>query len=221
MPISSKTTIRQVIADIDRRFPNTYTNDDKMYWINDSMKQIYTDLAIPEFYSFGTIKGQNLYILPEDCVMENIKNVEISEKVKDPINNDYGAFHSLRFALRNKKMYERSYFDATNGMIGLYPAPEKSGYKINIYYSKRPKMITSLDDYIELDDRYASLVTYLVIRTIAMSGHNPDTEIANQYTLEYNTLLQEAKESKYEEQQKYPIIRDEIVPRLKYRRHRR
>lgn len=221
MPISSKTTIRQVIADIDRRFPNTYTNEDKIFWINDSMKQIFTDLAIPEFYSFGTIRGQNLYVLPDNCTMENIKNVEMSENAKSSTNEDYGNFRSLRFALRDKNMYERSYFDATNGMIGLYPTPEKSGYKINIYYNKRPKMITSLDDYIELDDRYASLITYLVIRIIAMSGHNPDTEIANQYTLEYNTLIQEAREAKYEEQQKYPLIRDEIVPRLKYRRHRR
>ena len=220
MGVSSKTTIRQIIADIRRRYPNTYTDEDIIFWINDSMKQVFTDLAIPEFYSFGTIKGQNLYVLPEDCVMENIKNVEMSDNAKTPTNNDYGNFRALKHSLRDKKMYERSYYDATNGMIGLYPVPEKSGYRINVYYNKRPKMITSLDDYIELDDRYSSLITFLVIRIIAMSGHNPDTEIANQYTLEYNTLLVDARESKYEDQQKYPIIRDEALPRLKYRRHR-
>ena len=220
MPISSKTTIRQIIADIDRRYPNTYSNEDKIYWMNDAMKQIFTDIAIPEFYSFSTIRGQNLYVLPEDCTMEHIKNVEMSEKAKSVTNSDYGTFYSLQNSLRDRNMHKKSYYDATNGMIGLYPIPDKSGYKINVYYNKRPKMITSLDDYIELDDRYSSLVTFLVIRTIAMSGHNPDVEIANQYTLEYNTLLQDARESKYEDHQKYPRTRDEKLPQLKYRRRR-
>ena len=43
---------------------------------------------------------------------------------------------------------------------------------------------------------------------IAMSGHNPDTELANEYILLYNNLVQKANENKNELQQRYPVIRD-------------
>ena len=117
-------------------------------------------------------------------------------------------------------MYKASYYDATDNCIGIYPVPEKSGYKINIYYNKRPKAIMNLDDYIELDERYVDLVKYDVLSVIAMSGHNPDIEIANEYILLYNNLIQEANQSKYEDQQQYPTIRDERRNSLRYRRRR-
>ena len=43
---------------------------------------------------------------------------------------------------------------------------------------------------------------------IAMSGHNPDTELANEYILLYNNLVARANENKNEQEQRYPIIRD-------------
>lgn len=219
MAIVSRTTAKQLINDIDKRYPNTYTTEDKIIWINDTMKQIYKDLSVQEFYSFMTMKGQRQYVLPENCSIDNIKNVEKSEKVITINNRDYGNFNALKFSLRNQEMFEPSYYDGTQGTIGLYPEPDGK-YKINIYYNKKPKMITNIDDYIELDERYTDLVKYNVLSIIAMSGHNPDIEIANQYILLYNNLIQEANQSKYEDQQQYPKIRDEQRARLKYRRRR-
>ena len=116
-------------------------------------------------------------------------------------------------------MHEPSYYDGTEGTIGLYPIP-KGTYRINIFYNKKPKMITNIDNYIELDDRFIDLVKYKVLSIIAMSGHNPDIEIANEYILLYNNLVHEANQSKYEDQQKYSVIRDEQRKRLKYLRRR-
>ena len=69
-------------------------------------------------------------------------------------------------------------------------------------------MVTKRDDYIELDDNYVDLVKYNVISIIAMSGHNPDIELANEYILLYNNLVMKANENKNEQQQRYPVIRD-------------
>ena len=219
MAIVSRTTANQLITDIDVRYPNTYSSSDKIRWINDTMKEIYKDLAIQDFYCFNTIKGQNLYTLPENCSIDNIKNIEISTKAKTVTNSDWGDFKALRSATRNEKMHEPSYYDATEGLLGLYPVPTGT-YRINVFYNKKPKMVTSVDDYIELDDRYVDFVKYKVLSIIAMSGHNPDIEIANEYILLYNNLVQEANQSKYEDQQKYAKIRDELRPRLKYARRR-
>lgn len=219
MAIVSRTSARQLIADIDRRFPNSYSEQDKVDWINDTMKEIYKDLSIQEFYSFITVKNQNLYVLPGDCSIDNIKNATISSKAKTPTNSDWGVFRALKNSLRDKKMHKPSFYDGTEGMFGIFPTPMGS-YKVNIYYNKRPKMITSIDDFIELDDRFTDLVKFKVLSIIAMSGHNPDIEIANQYILLYNNLVQEANQSKYEDQQEYPVIRDEGRASLKWRRRR-
>lgn len=219
MAIISRTTAKQLLTDIDRRYPSTYAEEDKIAWINDTMKEIYKDLAIQEFYSFNTIKGQNLYSLPDDCSIDNIKNVEISSMEKTATNSDWGEFKSLKNSLRDQEMYEPSYYDGTEGLLGIFPTP-KGTYKINVFYNKKPKMITNVDDYIELDDRYTDLVKFKVLSIIAMSGHNPDIEIANQYILLYNNLVQEANQSKYEDQQQYPKVRDEQKPRVKYIRRR-
>ena len=69
-------------------------------------------------------------------------------------------------------------------------------------------MVTSRDDFIELDDNYIDLVKFNVMSIIAMSGHNPDVELANEYILLYNNLVMKANENKNEQQQRYPIIRD-------------
>ena len=57
MAIISRTTAKQLLTDIERRYPNTYAEEDKIAWINDTMKEIYKDLAIQEFYSFNMIKA--------------------------------------------------------------------------------------------------------------------------------------------------------------------
>ena len=98
------------------------------------------------------------------------------------------------------------YYDGREGLIGIYPTP-KDIRKVDVYYMKKPKMITSEDDYIELDDNYIDLVKYNVMSIIAMSGYNPDTELANEYILLYNNLVQKANENKNEQQQRYPVIR--------------
>ena len=120
---------------------------------------------------------------------------------------DWGDFEELKSYLPNEKLTINGFYDGREGAIGLYPVPSDVR-KIDVYYLKKPKMVTKLDDYIELDDNYIDLVKYNVMSIIAMSGHNPDIELANEYILLYNNLVQRANENKNEQQQRYPIIRD-------------
>lgn len=213
----SRTTVKQLLDDIQTRLPNTYDDDRLMLWINETMKKIYKDLAIQEYYSFETSKGQKLYSLPSDCSIDMIKNVVMSTNSKNSNNSNWGNFEKLRFYDLKESMSGKGYYDGTEGTIGIFPTPIDSR-KINIYYHKKPKMVTSLDDNIEIDDNYVDLVKYNVLSIIAMSGHNPDTELANEYILLYNNLVQKANENKNENQQKYTTIRDEYQSRFKWRR---
>ena len=208
MAIVSRTTVGQVLEDIAIRLPHEYQKETLYRWINETMKKIYKDLAIQSQYTFTTSAGQELYSLPEDCSIDMISYVTRSNKARDQFNPyDWGGFTELRSYLPEENMIEEGYFDGREGLIGLYPCP-KDVRKIDIYYWKKPKMVTNDSDYIELNDNYIDLVKYNVMSIIAMSGHNPDVELANEYILLYNNLVQQANEAKNEQEQRYPIIRD-------------
>ena len=80
MSIVSRTTVRQVLNDIKIRLPHSYDEDSLFLWINETMKKIYKDLAIQSKYSFTTRSGQEQYVLPEDCSIDMINSVTISDK---------------------------------------------------------------------------------------------------------------------------------------------
>ena len=216
MSIMSRTTVRQVLDDIQIRLPHTYNESSLFLWINETMKKIYKDLAIQNKYSFTTRAGQKQYVLPQDCGIDMIDSVTISEKARDQNNPyDWGNFNELISYLPNNEMTDAGYYDGREGTIGIYPEP-KDVRKVDIYYRKKPQMVTSLDDYIELDDNYVDLVKYNLMNIIALSGHNPDIELANEYILLYNNLVQKANENKNEQQQRCPVIRNVV----KYKRRR-
>lgn len=208
MAIVSRTTVKQVLDDIQIRLPHEYSQDTLFLWINETMKKIYKDLAIQSQYSFITSAGQELYSLPEDCSIDMISYVTKSNKARNGDNPyDWGGFKQLKSYLPEENMIEEGYYDGREGLLGLYPCP-KDVRKIDVYYWKKPKMVTSETDYIELNDNYIDLVKYNVMSIIAMSGHNPDIELANEYILLYNNLVQQANEAKNEQEQKYPLIRN-------------
>lgn len=208
MAIVSRTTVKQVLDDIQIRLPHTYAQSSLFLWINETMKKIYKDLAIQDYYSFITAAGKELYTLPEDCSIDMINSMTISDKARDANNPyDWGGFKELKSYVPNEKMSDPGYYDGRDGLVGIYPVPQDVR-KVDVFYMKKPKMITSEDDYIELDDNYIDLVKYNVMSIIAMSGHNPDIELANEYILLYNNLVQRANENKNEQQQRYPVIRN-------------
>lgn len=208
MAIVSRTTVKQVLDDIQVRLPHEYSQDTLFLWINETMKKIYKDLAIQSQYSFTTRNGQELYSLPEDCSIDMISYVTKSNKARNQDNPyDWGGFKQLKSYLPEENMIEEGYYDGREGLLGLYPCPSDVR-KIDVYYWKKPKMVTKETDYIELNDNYIDLVKYNVMSIIAMSGHNPDIELTNEYILLYNNLVQQANEAKNEQEQRYPLIRN-------------
>ena len=213
MAIVSRTTVKQVLDDIQVRLPHEYDKKSLFLWINETMKKIYKDLAIQEQYSFITRSDQELYSLPEDCSIDMISSVTISNKARNQDNPyDWGTFKELKSYLENENMIEAGYYDGREGLIGIYPTP-KDVRQIRVFYWKKPKMITDESDFIELNDNYIDLVKYNVMSIIAMSGHNPDIELANEYILLYNNLVQRANEDKNEQKQRYPMIRNMVKER--------
>lgn len=198
------TTAKQIFDDIAIRLPHNYTTEDLMRWTNETIKKIYKDVSMQEQYTFTTIPGNNMYSLPLDCTMDTIDGVVMRARNQNGIFDNPRALKSY---LPEDKMREAGYFDGREGSIGLYPRPQEV-YEITIYYQKKPQSITEVTDFIDIDDNFVDLVKFNLMSIIAMSGHNPDIQLANEYILLYNNLVAKANESKNELQQKYPRIRD-------------
>ena len=130
-----------------------------------------------------------------------ITSVTMSTKARSADNPwNWGDFEELKSYLPNEKMTIKGYYDGRQGSLGIYPVPIDVR-KIDIYYSKKPTMVTNRDTFIEIDDNYVDLVKFNVMSIIAMSGHNPDIELANEYILLYNNLVQKSNENKNKEQE--------------------
>ena len=92
------------------------------------------------------------------------------------------------------------YSDGTTDYIGFYPEPSKSGHCIRVVYLPKPADLSSsvLTAEPDLYYRWHNLLVYALIREIAMSGSNPDTNIANNYGAQYNAVMDLAKNNRFQ-----------------------
>lgn len=82
--------IYKLLRAVNRQYPNngfitpvdvredTYNDmidEDLRDLINETIQEVYKDVALDEVYSFPTVPGQNQYVLPEDCDLRDIQEV--------------------------------------------------------------------------------------------------------------------------------------------------
>lgn len=185
--------------------PNTKIHQGFIDYINSALARTEKFIMLDDIYEFPTIAGQSIYELPLNCELENIEEVTRMCGMTSV---------RLRWARDSERMYGMRYFNGYGNTIGLYPVPTQDGDKITIFFKRTPRPVKTVDDPIEIQDKWIDLLVYSVVADIASSGSNPDTEIANNYILRYNSLLQEAKVSKAARQPFYPRIKDNKRPPL-------
>lgn len=64
-----------VREDMYDSFKDQMIDEDLRDLINETIQEVYKDVAIDEVYSFPTVPGQNQYVLPEDCDLRDIQEV--------------------------------------------------------------------------------------------------------------------------------------------------
>lgn len=191
-------TIGEIIAKIKRYYPkaSTWSDADIVSIINDEQKEIFRELQIMAApFEFDTVINQQTYALPSDCDIEFIKFLGICSDSPITANSIYKEY---TFCDLNSELIGYRYYDA-NGLIGIYPVPTQSGAKAQIIYKKRPALLSAenLTSTPELKEDWHRIFVYGAIIEIAGSGSNPDTTVANNYTLKYNSLMSEIKLAKY------------------------
>ena len=213
------TTIDNIIDDVDVRLPNVFTEAQKIGWINDEIRKIKRELMTEDTdSSLTTVADQVEYTLPTNIKIENI--IEPIYIAQDAVITSTTVFKPYYFAKSNKVLaygnYDLGddvYFDFLDGKIGFYPTPTTTGLQIFINFYKTPATYTATTDVIELEDDWLDILKFSLMRTIAMSGNNPDIELANMYGVEYNNLMSSILHDKHERKPYYPVTKDVMKKR--------
>lgn len=210
-------TAYQIIQRVNTEYPNngfvydpettyeTKVEQGFIDYINSALNRMDKSVLLDDIYEFPLIAGQSIYELPINCELGNIEEV----------TRNYGLTSMrLIWARDSEHMFGNCYFNGYGNTIGIYPEPTHDGDKITLYFKRTPRPVKTVDDPIEIDDKWADLLVYSIISDMASGGSNPDIEIANNYIARYNNLLQDARLGKCRSQPYCPKIKDNKKPPL-------
>ena len=201
-------TLAEILDRIKRYYPKatTWTDADIVNVMNDEQREIFRQLQLKDMYEFETVEDQCIYSLPTSCEIEFIEYVGATEDTT--ITSD-SEFTEYTFAELNEEMSGYKYFDA-NGLIGLYPVPDATGWNVRLIFYKRPALmdVTKTSEKPELKEDWHRIFVYGAIAEIAGSGSNPDITTANNYSVKYNKLMEDILLAKYNNKKHPKKIKD-------------
>lgn len=215
----------QTVFQILKRFNQEYPNNGFIYdpevtsetqvdsaiidYLNSALMRLDKVALLDELYEIPTIAGQNMYELPLDCELSNV--VEVSRQYG-------GTAVRCRYARDGELMYGNRYFNAYGNMMGIYPTPTKDGDKITVVYKHTPRPVKTLDDPVEVADKWIDLLVFSMVADVTAGGNNPDIELSNNYRDRHNALLQNALLERTTGQPYYPRVKDNKRPFIGYLR---
>jgi len=198
-------SLQELIDDIDARLPNTYTNTQKISWINDLQNEIWRYMSEEELYEFDTIAGQSIYAMASDMRIDMIKSVLVSNSTTIDGTEGYTTY---KYAGPDDEFGSNAYYDAL-GSLGIYPVPSSdtgSGYNVKVSYEPSPVALSTntLTTVPGINSEYQDILKFRCMKVIAQSGNSPDVELANNYQREEDALMKKIKTDYHKKKFKKP-----------------
>ena len=182
---------KDIIDDIKVRYPNSYSEEQLIKWINQVTEDNWEDLAVDEIYITTLDANQAIYKLPNTIDFSGITSVIVNEKeyTAKPLP-DYKT-HGV-------------YFKESEGKITLNPAPV-GGEKLLIYHLHKPQKVTTEQDNLNIRPQFAEIIKNAIFIIIAKAAGN--VPLANNYVADYNASLASARQRKPSYSAAYPNIK--------------
>jgi hypothetical protein len=169
--------LTEIIAEIDEKYPNAFTNDSKVRKINKLQKKIFRrHVTRTVVESVAILTGVPVY--PLTYSPEKIREVLVNGK-----KYEYRQLESDGLA--------EFYYELDAG-IGIYPTPTEDGTMIIYHYQEpAPLSASDLSASPDLDEDYHDLLVYGVCKELAESYKEFDTAngFVTQYKEELNNFL--------------------------------
>lgn len=190
--------LQEILSRIDSRYPNVVTVSDKIHYINLAQYDISKFFGrYIEDVTTVTVASQERYdYLTNLGDISDIEQLEIATTLTPLIDSDYQEYVLGTMIDKTRQGYV--YYDAFQTVggtrqFGIYPIPTTSGYTIRIRYLKPfAEMVqTDMTAEPEFDVRYHDALISYACYKIAASGSFPDEGMANIFSSEWNSSLDE------------------------------
>lgn len=171
--------LSQIIAEADVRVPNSFTDAQKVTWLNEINNEFFDVVKIPLTATFTTTASGATYVLASDVRAKNISKVHVG-------NGIYGSF--LYSNVPPGQNYHT--FNDTNSTLTLAPAPTVAGLAGIVKYFKIATttfLSSALTVQPDAPTEYHWIYILGLCEKIAKSI--PDVSLANNYAQDYQKNL--------------------------------
>ena len=206
-------TVTQILADIDVRLPNSFTEAQKLAWLNDTQRKIAKYLKVDGVHEFVASSSME-YALSTNIRIENIKHLYSGDSTAIAgitstavwTEHDYAGADDL---MSGYKYYLPNipHFNSTVLSTSLCLYPESTEVRVvRIYYETLLSDLTtaSTSNTPLWNSDWHDILKYGVMETVAKSGNNPDVDLANNYHREYLEILRDIKKDNMMKKWKRP-----------------
>lgn len=186
-------TLTQIIAYVNRKYPNQETDANKVLDLDMIHKDVFMKIRKLSndyvIYQDATVADQSFYNLPTGCRVEDIVRLDVETGVDTEIYDTF-EYAGIKDTITDRKVYLRAE-EGTYAMFDNEDPIAVTGKNIMMYYYPRPTTLLSstMSQVPDLDTDYHSVLCYLLIVEMANLGHNPDTEIADYWQKKADEMM--------------------------------
>ena len=178
-------TVGEILTQVQTQFPNTFTNAQLLVWGNEILRKVWKWMDEGEIYSFNIIANQPTYTLPTNGIdLDKITAIEVATSTAKDNWDEYYFKGLIDDGDQSKYFY-----DALNGIFGLYPVPTTSiADGGRIFYGKKFTLMSDSDLTVtpEVNADYHSIIVNYICMKAAGAGNNPDIDMRNAFAIDYN-----------------------------------
>jgi hypothetical protein len=205
-------TVVQILADIDRRLPNDFTEASKLAWCNDVQRKLLPYIEQESVYEFVASSSVE-YSLSTNIRIDRIKHVYTGDStaLADISSTTIWSEHQYSGAddtLTGYRYYvpNITHFNTTSvNSIGLFPVSTEVRVA-RIYFNTLLPALTTLNSPV-FNEEWHDILKFGVMEIIAKAGNNPDVDLANNYHMEYREILKEIKRANATKKWKRPRMK--------------
>lgn len=192
-------TLQEIINYVDRKFPNSETDANKIIDLNRIYSEVFLALRrLTNTYSVDTsdvtVADQAEYDLPSGVQIEDIIKLEVET------SNGSGEYDTFEYAgLQDEILYRKVFMrGSTSSKYYLYDdetALTTADRTIKISHYTRPETFSvgALGNTPAIDEEYHSLLCFGLIVELANQGDIPYEDTANYYQAKYDEFMRLAK----------------------------
>lgn len=184
-------TVTQILADIDLRYRNTFTQAQKLVWLNEEQRELFDILELDSPpYTFETVADENFYPFPDGFDITKIKVVTYQNNDAD--DPDYIEIPFKRNDDNQYGSYNYPWYTVTSDAMYLYvPDEVPADRNVYVYCDSDPTEVTTsnVSSAPDLPTRYQEILKLGILKRIA--GARKDIQMRNNYDMEYQQKIED------------------------------